>query len=641
MKKGRAFYAVKFISTVIMFAGIMTGRAFAGETGNKEVSIGFIHDLHSHFEAVMTEDGERGSVSRIKTVFDKIRRENANAVIVDAGDFSMGTLFQSMYKERAYEYTMLGYLGVDATTLGNHEFDYTGIGVAQMLTAAKKTQEELSDTGFKLPKLLISNVDWDKSDKETSQALSEALEGDNFEYMLLEKNGIKILIYGIMGEDSAACAPDSGLIFKDIISTSKELVPRLKKETGAELVICLSHSGTSSDPKLSEDELLAEAVPEIDVIISGHTHTTLTEPIISDNGTIVVSSGCYGDNVGNILLTQNSDESWSLTNYELISIDETIEKDKQIEEIIEKYKGEISGSYLAKLGFKYDEVLAYNPYDMGTVDELYSSDEEIVLGSFIADSYIHTIKEAEGENYEEIAVAFVPTGVVREAINVGEVTVADAFSVLSLGIGSDDLAGYPLVSCYLTGKELKTAAEVDASVSDLMAGAGLSTRGLNFTFNPNRLFLNRVTEVYLEKEDGTREEIDNKKLYRVVADLYTAKMLGSVKSKSFGLLSVEPKDKGGNPIKDFDAEIISSEGKEIKAWTALANYLGDTEVVPQYYSAAHGRKAVDDSKNIIDLIKNPNKIMFMLIGIIIILIAAIILIIKVIIMIYKRVLQKK
>lgn len=118
-------------------------------------------------------------------------------------------------------------------------------------------------------------------------------------------------------------------------------------------------------------------------------------------------------------------------------------------------------------------------------------------------------------------------------------------------------------------------------------------------------------------------------------------MLGSVKSKSFGLLSVEPKDKAGNPIKDFDAEIISSEGKEIKAWTALANYLGDTEVVPQYYSAAHGRKAVDDSKNIIDLIKNPNKIMFMLIGIIIILIAAIILIIKVIIMIYKRVLQKK
>lgn len=83
-----------------------------------------------------------------------------------------------------------------------------------------------------------------------------------------------------------------------------------------------------------------------------------------------------------------------------------------------------------------------------------------------------------------------------------------------------------MIDVYLTGKEFETAAEVDASVSDFMTTARLYCSGLNFTFNPHRMILNKVTDCYLTREDGERIEIQDDQLYRVVTDLYTGQMLG-------------------------------------------------------------------------------------------------------------------
>lgn len=107
-----------------------------------------------------------------------------------------------------------------------------------------------------------------------------------------------------------------------------------------------------------------------------------------------------------------------------------------------------------------------------------------------------------------------------------------------MGIGKDGIAGYPLISTYLTGKELKLAAEVDASVSDFMTTARLYCSGLNFTYNPHRMILNKVTDCYLTKDDQ-RIEIQDDQLYHVVTDLYTGQMLGSVNKMSYGLLSLD------------------------------------------------------------------------------------------------------
>jgi hypothetical protein len=178
--------------------------------------------------------------------------------------------------------------------------------------------------------------------------------------------------------------------------------------------------------------------------------------------------------------------------------------------------------------------------------------------------------------------------------------------------------GYPLISVYLTGKELRTVCEVDASISPIMEDAQLFISGINFTFNPNRLIFNKVTGTALERPDGSVEKIDDMKLYRVVVGLYSAQMLSVVGDKSFGLLSIVPKTKEGTPITDFEAQIVKDTAggshTEVKEWLAVAEYLQSFDQVngvpqiPRYYSETHGRKIVDNSHSLLALLGSPNRI---------------------------------
>ena len=98
-----------------------------------------------------------------------------------------------------------------------------------------------------------------------------------------------------------------------------------------------------------------------------------------------------------------------------------------------------------------------------------------------------------------------------------------------------------------------------------MTTARLYSSGLNFTYNPNRMILNKVTDVYLDDGNGGRIELEDDKLYRVVADLYSGQMLSAVTDMSYGLLSLVPKYADGTPIEDFEDVIITENGKELKS----------------------------------------------------------------------------
>jgi hypothetical protein len=132
------------------------------------------------------------------------------------------------------------------------------------------------------------------------------------------------------------------------------------------------------------------------------------------------------------------------------------------------------------------------------------------------------------------------------------------------------------------------------------------------------------------------EKVEDDKLYRVVAGLYSAQMLGAVESKSYGLLSVTPKDADGNVITDFEQHIIHDQnGREVKEWYALASYIDSFEEnedgiseVPERYSEPDGRKVEQDTKNPFQLIKNPNKIAWMLYGIILVLVLLVVLVVR-------------
>ena len=610
------------------------------ESNTKEVDVMFTHDTHSHLDSFTTNiDGEFqevGGFSRIKTLINEQKKENPNTLILDGGDFSMGTLIQTVYETQAAELRMLGYLGYDVTTLGNHEFDYRSKGLANMLKAAKASGETIPD-------LVVCNVDW-AGMKKAGLSKGQKQIQSGFEtygvkdYVVIQKGDTKIAVTGAFGKDSLECAPTCELLFKDPVEAVKDTVEKIKKKEKVDMIVCVSHCGTWEDENKSEDELLAKNVKDIDLIISGHTHSELKELIQHEN-TYIVSCGEYGKNIGSLSMKQNSKERWDLSSYELIPVSENIQPDMETQNRIDELMDTVDTNYLADFGYTRDCVLAQNDIEFNSLEELYSKHEESNLGQIIADSFAYAV--------DSVDVAVVPSGTIRDTYTKGDITVEDVYNSFSLGIGKDGIAGYPLISTYLTGKELKLAAEVDASVSDFMTTARLYSSGLNFTYNPNRMILNKVTDCYLTK-DGQRIEIQDNQLYHVVTDLYTGQMLGSVNKMSYGLLSLEPKDKDGNPIENLEDHIIKEDGKELKAWDAIARYMcsfDDTDGdgianVSKYYASTHEHKVVDDSKNIIDLIKKPNKFSAMIVTIVLVIILLIVLLILLIRRIVRKIRKK-
>ena len=613
MKK---FY--KLLSVFLAFAILLLSsniEPIYSKGEDKSMTILFTHDLHDHYYPFDINEGDkivsRGGFPRLKTAIEKERKIDPELILVDAGDFSMGTLFQTIFSTHSPSLRLLGLLGYDATTFGNHEFDFRPEGLALSLDAAR-------NSGENLPEIVSSNINFPLDDKgELTPSLKQLKNSmDDYgvkDYTIINSGGVKVGIFGLMGKDSDSNAPMSEVTFDDIVQSSKEMVEILNNVEKVDLIVALSHSGTWKKKSDSEDEILAEKVPEIDVIISGHTHTALLEPIVIGN-TIIGSYGRYGENLGKIKLKQNSNNRWDLETYELLPIDSSLQADQKVSDKIDYFKSIVQEEYLDNFNMDFDEVLAYSPFNFTPSSELGKEHREDTLGNLISDSYIYAVKEAEGSSYEPIAAAVVPYGIIRDSFVEGNITVSQAFTVSSLGIGPDKISGYPLIDVYLTGRELKTATEVDASIQPIMDVAQLYMSGLNYTFNPNRLIFNKVTDAYLSNPDGSRTEIKDDELYRVVAGLYSAQMLSVVGDKSFGLLSLVPKTKDGTPITDYEAQIIYDGNHELKEWVALGEYLksfpkkNNIPEVPEYYKELQGRKIVDDDPNIISRIKNPNKL---------------------------------
>ena len=454
-----------------------------------ETIILFTHDLHSHFLPQPAEDGgESGGYARLKTAIDAEKEKYPDALLLDGGDFSIGSLIQTLYTTQAAELRTMGALGYDATTIGNHEFDHTGTGFARMLTAAV----ESSDT---VPAVLEANYRPADSNPD-KDFIQKAM--DNYgvqETMLLERGGFTYGIFGLMGLDADECAPTSGFAREDAVQAAKRCVTSLK-EQGAQFIICLSHSGTGDSLETSEDEELAKAVDGIDVILSGHTHSTLTEPLVVNN-TYIVSAGPYCQNLGSITLLKYKDASGSkeLLDYHLTPIDETLAEDPDTAAMVETWKTKVGETYLSRYGLTYDQVLTTTDFDLNTPASGIQQGNN--LGNLVSDAFLWAVENLEADAPDMATVSVTADGVLRAPLRTGELIATQAFDVLSMGVGADGTSGFPLVAVYLSGKELKAAAEVDASVTPIMPAAQLYMGGMEYSFNTHRMFFNRVTDARL------------------------------------------------------------------------------------------------------------------------------------------------
>ena len=444
------------------------------------------------------------------------------------------------------------------------------------------------------------------------------------DYVILERGGVYFAVFGVFGLDADDCAPNSGMILHDIAKTSQKTVDKARKECiekyGAEpVVVCLSHAGT--EKREGEDYELAKAVDGIDLIISGHSHSTLTEAVVVGE-TYVVSAAEYGKYLGVVDLLRDEEGVFRLNRYKLIPIDENTGEDADMAALVQQYKSEVEKNYLSQYGVTFDEVLVQNDIRFETVKEAKATQHESPVCNVFSDAY----KWAVENTGIKVDVALTAAGVIRESLPTGNITTSDVFNAASLGVGTEG----ELIAVYVTGKDLKNALEVDASVQPLMKSAQLYFSGIEYSFNKKRMIFNKVDYAMLRRDDGTLEEIDDEKLYCVVTGMYAGQMLGSVEETSMGILTITPRTKDGKPIAPDELVnhvVRDSEGAPVKEWFAIASYLQNMGgKMDESYAEPDGRKIVYSSLNPVKLLANANIFTYIVLILIVVILGVIVLV---------------
>ena len=570
----------------IVFACGVLILAAQQSPAEQRLTILHTNDLHSHLlgaapniaysPATTDDDRTLGGFARIATLIQAVRQKNAHPVLVlDSGDFLMGSLFHMLSRERAFELRLMHQMGYDALTLGNHEFDLKPGGLARILESARQYGQ--------LPAIVSSNLIFDPGgeDDDLEKAFAAGLIKP---YQVLEKGGLRIGLFGLMGNDAAEVAPFASPVqFADPLATAQKWVEKLRKDEKVDLIVCLSHGGLDSDPDKSEDEVLARGVDGIDVIISGHTHSRM-DRALTVNGTVIVQAWEYGKQVG-ILDLAIKEGGVHLTGYNVKAIDDSLPGDERITRQIAGYETEINRAVLNEMGLGFNQTIATTDFDL-TIGTTESN-----LGNLITDAIrwdVNRHLSALPNQTARVSVGVISNGVIRDPIiqgQTGAVAVCDVFRAIPLGIGFDEAEtmGYPLIALYLYPTELKKALEILTSIYPLKGSDYfLQLSGVRFSYNPHRMIFDRVTDIWLGDDQSGYTRLNygagNRTLIGVTADIYNATFLKVIGSFTWQILEIVPKHADGTPIDDLREVRVDSDPtrpgiQELKEWQAVMAYI--------------------------------------------------------------------
>ncbi|RAV30041.1 bifunctional metallophosphatase/5'-nucleotidase [Sinomicrobium soli] len=284
--KRRDFIQHTSASAAFLSLGGFSLSSCTPENTAKHITILHTNDVHSHIDVLPDNDPRnpgKGGVSRRATLIERIRRENPNTLLLDAGDIFQGTPYFNYYGGEL-EFKLMSMLRYDAATLGNHDFDNGIDGLYAQLPHA--------DFDF-----IIANYDFSDTVMDTHTR----------PYKVFTRDGIKIGVFGL-GIQLKGLVNDN--LYKetkylDPVEIAQDMSTVLKRDENCDVVVCLSHIGYRyRDNNRPSDIMLAENTENIDIIIGGHTHTFLDRPTICHNRkgekVLVNQAGCFGINVGRI-----------------------------------------------------------------------------------------------------------------------------------------------------------------------------------------------------------------------------------------------------------------------------------------------------------------------------------------------------
>lgn len=519
---------------------------------------------------VRFDDDTIGGIARLKTVMDASRGAAAvdpggPVLVLDAGDWTMGTLFHTVTRERGTELQLMSMIGYDAVTIGNHEFDFRPEGLAQMIRSAQ--------AGHGAPPIIATNLLMSASDARDDRL--EALFEDEsiVRSLVIERGGIRFGLLGVLGERAyEVMGQAEPVTISDPVAALSAQADVLRA-AGVDVVILLSHSGVEPDGSggYSGPEVdLLEALPQIDLIIGGHSHTPLHDPIMVD-GRPIVQAGSDGRFVGRLTMDL-SDAGVNMTSYFLQPVNDDWAADPQVTAFITETEDLVGQTTLASMGLSFDAPVA--EVDRHLTREF----EDQVLGNLVTDAF-RTAIDAD--------IAVTGNGTIRADVVPGKSgiqQVSDLFRISGLGIGTvDDSPGYALQKSYFTGPDVKSVLEF------LLIGYQLKGRdyyprisGAQVVFNNRRVPFDRIVEIRIGDDEEGYQPIDltdPDTLYSVATTTYVGGFLPTVKETSFGVLDATPRDSEGNPVTDvstllYDADPRQSGVQEMKAWRAVLDRFG-------------------------------------------------------------------
>jgi 5'-nucleotidase len=616
--KTKSILAAVLVGALAYFSAVSYG---ADRQGKITFTILHTNDLHSAFIGLgpasdytpftLNDDKTCGGYSRLASLISlrkRARKDQGPVLVLDAGDYCMGSAFGAATREIGGELQIMGMMGIDATTFGNHEFDYGAEGLGKSIVVAAKAG--------RIPAVLASNTHCAKDDVTLADLKRLEKAGLIRRYKVIERGGIRFGLFGVLGKGAAFYANKGAVTFSDAIEDARELVRFLRERKKVDVVIALSHGGvqTGKDGYYSQgdDVRLAKEVPGIDVVIGAHSHTEMQEAIIVNNRTPVVQTGSSGRNLGELVITLNRGKL-NVESYKLCPVNDSIAGDKTVADAIDKLKKKVTATVFASRGYDVDQPLAIAPRDLPNWSS--SGDVSPILANLVTDAFREATKADIGFH----VVGLMRTGLTRG--KTGVQTVYDIFSMAPLGYGVvDTTAGSALVTGYFTGQELKTLLEFFLQNNpDSPGETSPCASGMKFRYDLSRPTFDVVTGIELGDYDHGYKSIDttgkDQKLYSLSCPLMLGKFIVDIPKVSQGKLALVPKNKNGQPLKDrvealaaprqssgyllpppgttmdkdsVDTTIEKGEVREIKEWQAIMDHLrrlpvkspGELPVIP-------------------------------------------------------------
>ncbi len=436
--------ALALFMSVVMTLSLLVSSAWADPPTTKDLD-GKTVILHTNDVHGAIDKYEK--VAALKADYEA---RGASVFLVDAGDYSQGSVYVSVNKG-ADAVTMMNVTGYDVATIGNHEFDY---GYAQLDENMKKAKFDV----------LCANV---LKDGKTI-----------FDDHVVKKVGdIKIGFFGLETPEAQTKANPAliqGLQFlagDKMYKAAQDQVDALRAE-GADIVICLAHLGvdSSSEPNTSYD--LAKNVTGIDFIIDGHSHTVMTK---GPNGEKIQSTGTALANVGVITIDNTKGE---IISNELVQIWHSEKVNNETVTVFDYNKTDAAVAKAAKdikdpIDAAYNVVFAKSEVELNGAKEPGNRTEETNMGDLITDAMLWAIKTKAPSVDMTNAVAITNGGGIRAAIKAGDITKKDVNTVLPFG--------NTLAVVYVTGAELLEALEASTYCTPVSLGGFPQTAGMKLT----------------------------------------------------------------------------------------------------------------------------------------------------------------